>query len=91
MIREGLQQSDLIVRERPDLEAANCDGADRTARPQERNANNGSSPFLPRARGSLREFVYRRLSVGNVDKPSLDRGPPVRGPRNQWKGADGAG
>src|SRR5262249_40445408 len=87
LVSEGLEESDLLVAEWPDLKAANCDSADRTALPQQRNTDEGSSPFPPRDRGSLREFVHFGLKVDDVDESSLEHGAPVGGSRNEGKRA----
>src|SRR5215831_3295160 len=87
LVGKGPEESDLLVAEWPDLKAANCDGADRTVLPQQRNADEGSSPFSPRDRGSLREFVHFGLKVDDVDESSLEHGAPVGGSRNEGKRA----
>ena len=84
LIREGLQQADLLVSEGSDLLTTDLDVADRDVSPQQGDAEVGPVPPLPRDGAAFRELVYFCLKVQGVDQPpfhhraAADRAPVKR-------------
>ena len=71
LVREGLQQADLLVGERSDLLTTHLDVADCDVSPQQGNTEVGPVSPLSRDGAAFRELVYLCLKVSGVDQPPL--------------------
>ncbi|HWO91799.1 MAG TPA: hypothetical protein VNP53_07495 [Methylomirabilota bacterium] len=71
LISERLQQLDLSFREASRLRAAQGDGADGSALPDQGNGERGAEAEAPRRLAALGEFGRFFLEIGDVDRPRL--------------------
>ena len=77
LVRERLQQRDLLLGERADLEAVQHQHTDRPAVPTQRDAEAGPESVLLLGFTRPRKLDLDRLGlVVDVDDPTLQQGPP---------------
>jgi hypothetical protein len=74
LVREGLEQGDLLVGERAHLGAPELDDPDRGALAHERRAQEGPEPERPGVHAGLGELVGLRVEIRDVDGPPLEHG-----------------
>ena len=86
MFGEGLEQGDLPLREEPRLGAAEVDRADRSAFPQEGNAEERAEAQAPCDLAALGKLVRLCLPVSDVDDPPVQHGSASEAPADQRDG-----